>query len=45
MERDLYVCNDCDEMHGDQTDQCENCGCESIRVVAEKELLAGMSQE
>lgn len=45
MEKDLYVCNNCDEMHEDQTNQCEICGCESIRVVAEIELLGGMSQE
>ena len=45
MEKFLYVCNECDRMHADETSICETCECDSIRTVPELELLAGMQWE
>jgi ribosomal protein L40E len=42
MDKLLYVCNECDAMHGDETDHCQTCGCDSVRSVPEVELLDGM---
>ena len=42
MEKELFVCNECDAMHADETDHCEICGCDSIRIVPESELLEGV---
>ena len=38
MEKDLYLCNECDNLHADETHYCEACGCDSIRIVPESEL-------
>lgn len=35
----LYVCNECHEMHEDETSSCEICGFESIRIVPKIELI------
>ncbi|QUW20486.1 hypothetical protein JSQ81_11500 [Sporosarcina sp. Marseille-Q4063] len=42
MDKLLYVCNECDAMHGDEIANCQSCGSESIRTVPELELLDGM---
>ena len=38
MGKELYLCNDCDRLHADETYYCETCGCDSIRIVPEPEL-------
>jgi len=38
-EKMLYVCNDCHEMHADETYICQVCDCESLRIVSESELI------
>lgn len=35
----LYVCNDCHEMHANETYICQVCDCESLRIVPESELI------
>lgn len=40
MEKDLYLCNQCNNLHADKTDHCEACGCVSIRIVPGSELQA-----
>ena len=41
----LYVCNECDRMHADETSNCETCESDSIRIVLELELLEGLQWE
>ena len=41
MEKFLYLCNECDRVHADETSNCETCGCDSIRIVPESELQGG----
>lgn len=38
-EKMLYVCNECHEMHEGETYLCQVCGCESLRIVPESELI------
>ena len=38
-EKMLYVCNECHEMHADETYICQACNCESLRLVSESELI------
>lgn len=38
-EKMLYVCNECHEMHADETYICQVCDCESLRIVSESELI------
>ncbi len=38
-EKVLYVCNECHEMHADETYICQVCDCESLRIVPESELI------
>ncbi len=38
-EKVLYVCNECQEMHADETYICQGCDCESLRIVPESELI------
>ncbi len=38
-EKMLYVCNECHEMHADETYICQVCDCESLRIVPESELI------
>ncbi len=38
-EKMLYVCNECHEMHEDETYICQVCDCESLRLVPESELI------
>ncbi len=35
----LYVCNRCHEMHEDETECCEICSFESLRIVQKIELI------
>ena len=42
MEKELFVCNECDRMHEDEIYHCETCRSERIRIVLESELLEGM---
>jgi hypothetical protein len=34
----MYLCNDCNEAHEDETDTCEHCSSESIRIVSKGDL-------
>lgn len=34
----IYVCDSCDEIHHDETDVCEHCPSESVRVVSKGDL-------
>lgn len=38
-EKMLYVCNECHEIHEDETAICLVCNCESMRLVTESELI------
>lgn len=41
MEERLFRSNECDEVYADATDYCVHCGCGSIWIVLEFELLEG----
>lgn len=38
-EKMLYVCNECHELHEDETHTCELCQCKSLRIVSREELI------
>lgn len=34
----VYICNECDAMHGDETNSCDYCDSESIREVTKGDM-------
>jgi rubrerythrin len=37
-DENVYLCNECDAMHEDETDSCDNCPSESIRTVSKGDI-------